>query len=436
MKIVDALEYPNFDYSTLDPEEIPADSSEPVQLGPGQYARYWCTERDVVMARDPLGCNKLFYGFNRKGELVMASRIRRALTLGVHLDNLASCPPGHVVRISADGQIRTVGQELSSRRIKKEFDMEVFRRKVAGTLIEAINRVKAEFPDATFVVCLSGGLDSSVIASLAAGFLNNVVAVSFSYVSHGDALSWLNGKNWKDLDSVSEDFLCACEVAQALGIPLYPVLRTPDMVLSAVIPAVTLCQDWRDFNVHCAVVNFFLAQDLRVLFPNGNVVILTGDLMNEFVCDYHEEIVAGTVYYPQPRLPLESRRRFFVRGLDTSDREIGVFAAFGLPLCQLFATLAAYYLEVPGELLSKPDIKKELNGHLLADTVKDKVNKTKRRAQVGGKDGGTLGIFHRLALGQRRLEKLWIESLPETMRGQNSLEIIEFGRYRTSPRGG
>ncbi len=434
INLINALEYPNFDYSNANRGRRLDQVYEDNILHSGQYSRVCQKGNEVIMARDPLGCNKLFYGYNEQKDLVVANRIERALKLGVHLDNLSSCPPGQLTRIS-EGQAECVFKdELKSQNEGSSFDRDEFKRNIAETLTSAMSWLKSEFVDYSFAVCLSGGLDSSAVASLAAKHLKNVTAISFSYISKKDAKRWWAKESLAKLKSVSEDFLSASGVAKALEIPFHPVFRTSDAIHTALPTAVRLCQDWRDFNVHCAVVNLFLAQDIRAFFPHGKVLVLTGDLMNEFVCDYHEEVVDGTVYYPQPRMSLKNRRRFFIRGLGAGDREVGVFNAFGLPVCQIFSTVAEHYLQVPDHLLSEPDIKEELNGHLLTTGLKDKVCKVKRRAQVGGEDGGTLGICHRMGVDQQRLEDIWIRSLPEHLRGDHPLDIIQFGRYRSIPR--
>ena len=273
-----------------------------------------------------------------------------------------------------------------------------------------------------------------IIAALARKFLDDVVAVSFSYLSTEDGKAALGGTDPAGLESASDDFRSAAAVAEALDLSLMPVFRSSDAVPSAYRQATKLCQDWRDFNIHCAVVNLFLAQDIRAAFPSGDVIVLTGDLMNEFVCDYHEEIIDGVVYYPQPRASQTSRRRFFVRGLDAGDREIGVFNAFRLPVFQAYAWLAEHYMTVPDNILSRPDAKEFLNAHLLPAAVRGKVGKKKQRAQVGGVDGGTLGIIHRLGLDQGHLKQTWVDELPTRGRGDNPFDIIQFGRYRMTPK--
>src|SRR5258708_30477889 len=60
----------------------------------GQYALSRADGSSVLLIRDPLGCNKLFYGRNGSGALVLANRVDRALMHAVMLDHLASVPPG------------------------------------------------------------------------------------------------------------------------------------------------------------------------------------------------------------------------------------------------------------------------------------------------------------------------------------------------------
>ena len=43
------------------------------------------------------------------------------------------------------------------------------------------------------------------------------------------------------------------------------------------------CQDWRDYNVHCAVINFACAKFIKSRFKNKKLAVVTGDFMNEFL---------------------------------------------------------------------------------------------------------------------------------------------------------
>jgi len=400
----------------------------------GQYALARGDGASVLLVRDPLGCNKLFYGRNGSGTLVLANRVDRALMHGVMLDDLASVPPGHRLRISGQDVTVEAGEDLSKLPANDPFDPVEFQQRLADGLTGAFEHIARRFPSQRIVVCLSGGLDSTLVADFACRrFGDRVYAASFSYIDSDDLRAWLSG-NDAGLASLSEDFNAARGIADALGVPLIPVFRPRESVLSALAPAIALCQDFRDFNIHCAIVNLYLAETIRARFPDEPVVVLTGDLMNEYVCDYQEERIDGTVYYPQPRVPLATRRRFLLRGLDAGDREIGVFGAFGLTACQPYAALARLYLQVPSDLLADRNLKRNLNAPLLRPGLRDRVNAGKWRAQVGGPDGGTVGLLHRHKAGSELLRKLWAETLPDSRRGDDPWDVIQVGRYRTQPR--
>ncbi len=434
MQLIDALEYANFPADPALKDSLRANADDDTPFAPGQYSLAWEEDGAILLARDPLGCNKLFYGRTPAGDLVAANRIDRALMCGVRMDDLASCPPGHLVRCPQTGDPSVRGRDISTLGERQGFDLPAFQRRIRAALEKVMTDVRRTWPEAVFAVCLSGGIDSSAILAVAKEALPAVEAFSFSYLPADDLRAWLDGAAPESLGGASDDFRAAVGVARAFDVPLSPVFRTVDAIIPAVEPAVRLCQDWRDFNVHCAVVNLFLAENIRSRFPGRLVVVLTGDLMNEFVCDYREEMIDGTIYYPQPRVPTAKRRRFLVRGLDAGDREIGVFSAFGLRPVQPYAAVAEHYLGLSPELLEKVDAKLALNGHLLPPEVNGVVSRIKRRAQVGGADGGTLGGFHRMKIDQACLQRVWVRSLPAALRGDRPEEIIQVGRYRTTTR--
>ena len=83
------------------------------------------------------------------------------------------------------------------------------------------------------------------------------------------------------------------------------------------------CQDWRDYNVHCAALNFVIGKNLatkKLFFP-----LFTGDFMNEIFADYRTEKFNNKIVYKVPNLDFFYKRRFFISALETSDRETGVF---------------------------------------------------------------------------------------------------------------
>jgi hypothetical protein len=433
VKLLALLDYPQIRYADWSADDIIDRRLGGGSLPSGQYAFALVRGDSVLLARDPIGCNKLFFGINGAGELVVGNRALQVWQRGVALGAIASCPPGHVLEVHG-GEVRDLGgSDVSATFPDELLRIEDCAIKSRAILDRAFDWLASEFKDCRFVVCLSGGLDSGVIASFAAKRLSNVTAASFTYLGHDDLRRYALGAPADEL-VVSEDFRCATAVAGALAMPLLPVVRPHDAVAGAVHTSVQLCQDWRDFNVHCATVNLFLAQDIRAAFPAGRVVVLTGDLMNEYVCDYREEQVGTAIYYRVPRVPMSKQRRYLVRGLDAGDREIGVFSAYGLVGCQPFALLAEHYMRIPPAMLEQPDLKWTLNGPLLAPQIVAHVNRAKTRAQVGGKDFGTLGVYHRLGVGETHLRQTWQADFPGE-RAETCEEFVQFGRYK-APRYG
>jgi hypothetical protein len=431
VSLINIVDYPQIHFTNACSDEIIDRGLSSGSLPVGQYGFAVARENFLYIVRDPTGCNKLFFGRGGDGILVVANRAVRVWRQGVPLSAIGSCPPGHVLQVSHKGVHDLGGSDISGLPSDTQIDFANFTDQTRSMLDQAFRWLASKFEGCRFVVCLSGGLDSSVVASFAVKHLPNVTAVSFTYLNKDDLRSHALGAPVEELASASDDFRCAAKVASKLGLQLLPTVRSKDAVAGAIRASVQLCQDWRDFNVHCATVNLFLAQDVRAAFPGEKVVILTGDLMNEYVCDYVEEQVDGAVYYKIPRIPLDKRRKYVVRGLDAGDREIGVFWAYGLIACQPYAVLGGQYMRLPRSVLERPNIKWVLNGPLLMPQLERHVNRSKTRAQVGGKDLGTLGIYHRLGVGEEQLRLAWEDQFP-TESSELCREFIQFGRYKAS----
>jgi asparagine synthetase B (glutamine-hydrolysing) len=427
--LIDLCDYPVLRFGPASNAALLDQSLATGILPLGQYAFAERRGDSILLARDPIGCNKLFFGRDAEGRVVAANRIVQVTRAGVSLASVASCPPGHVIEIAGERVRKIAGRDISDLAPAAALDPAVFREGAQAILERGFTWLAEEFENHRFVVCLSGGLDSSVIASFAAAKLPGACAACFTYLDDDDLERYARGASIEELASASDDFRAGVRVAKSLGLPLQAVVRPRQAVASAIRESVHLCQDWRDFNVHCATVNLFLAQDIRAANPEMRVVVLTGDLMNEYVCDYREERVGDKLYYRIPRVALGRRRKYFVRGLDAGDREIGVFWAYRLVACQPFALLAEHYMRVPEGALDQSEVKWTLNGALLSPKAAPHVSRSKTRAQVGGKDQGTLGLYHRLGVGEDELRRIWRDQFPPS-EAMLSDAIIEFGRYR------
>lgn len=356
----------------------------------GQFAQVMeSTGGPVVGCRDSLGIGKKFYIRDQAKQPVFADKFTALLDTG---EPVYALPRGRQVRITHTG-IEAQATFLPSVAHKNALTDEVaglltredyrgFSLRVGQRLERVFSLIKqAENAGFTVFVALSGGLDSSTMASFAQQYCASPIATTL------------------DLGR-SEDAEKATLIARELGIRHCVFSVTEAEILSALELAPELCQDFRDFNVHCAALNILLAKKISAWADAENIasdkrLIITGDLMNEYLCDYEEEIIQNTRYYRLPRINKKSLQQHLIGGLDTSDRELGPFRHFGLHCVQPYAVVHDLYDAVPETLLAKPHVKPLLNGGLVPDVVLHHIPQSKLRAQVGDKKSmGVLGLCH------------------------------------------
>jgi asparagine synthetase B (glutamine-hydrolysing) len=242
--------------------------------------------------------------------------------------------------------------------------------------------IAAAYPQRRAFVCLSGGLDSSTVAVIARQHFPNLSAVSFDLAQAGRP--------------PSEDRTAAVNLARDLGMPLIEATVSPDELLSWLDIVLEQGIDWRDFNVHAALVNAALANAIDEECRGDLVrpLVITGDLANEFLVDYHVEEYRGIAYYALPRLDVGRLRAILVNGIDTCHREVGVFEAWGQTVVQPYSVAVEAYLSLPQSFLETAGRKDLLVHEIVGDALPDYIySRPKVRAQMGGTDagGGVLG---------------------------------------------
>lgn len=334
------------------------------------------------LLRDPLGLNKLFWSRDAAGAVVVAANPQRLVRAGHPFSAVRSLPRGCVVDLDP------AGAEASHSLVPEGWfspqdeapQLEAIAAALRSSVSGYLAAVAAAHPGTRAYVCLSGGLDSSGIAALAREHFGDLVAVSFDLQRPGRR--------------ASEDRLAAERLCRDLDLPLLTATATQDDLLAHLDTVLVEGIDWRDFNVHAALVNAVLAVAIEESAARDGVrpLVLTGDLANEFLADYHPERYRDTTYYALPRLQADVLRASLVRGLDTSHREVGVFGAWGLPVVQPYAAAVDAYLALPTAFLAQEGHKQHLCrsafGTLLPGYIYDR---PKTRAQVGDPEvGGVL----------------------------------------------
>jgi asparagine synthetase B (glutamine-hydrolysing) len=332
------------------------------------------------IVRDPLGINKLFWASAPESGAALASRPKRLVEQGYAFDTIHAIPRGSVIDVSGgrpEGEVHRINLRANEPAQNSLPRLGGAIRSVLDRYLAAIAHAHRE---ARFFVCLSGGLDSSGIAALASERIPGVTAVSFD-------LERERGE--------SDDRRIARRLARDLDLPLMCVTASPASVLEKLDIVLEEGVDWRDFNVHAGLVNAAMAEAIAASDGKTRKIVLTGDLANEFLADYGGERYRGATYYELPRLHGRALRDALVRGLDTSNREVGVFAAWRAEVVQPYAVAVDFYLSLPPSLLDSAEGKESLGRAIFGNRVPDYVyERPKTRAQVGSSQGdrGVLGL--------------------------------------------
>lgn len=334
------------------------------------------------LLRDPLGLNKLFWARDDETILV-AARPRRLVDAGRPFESIRAFPPGTVADLDLErGSMRRTHLPIddgpAARPLHPVEQVQSLATQIRSRLNAFFAALAQSYDGSQPFVCLSGGLDSAGVAVLAREHMPNVTAVSFD-IRRASGYA-------------SEDRRTAERLARNLGIPLLRVTVTAGDLLDALDEVLVESIDWRDFNVHAALVNACLAHAIADVPSNnpGRRIVLTGDLANEFLVDYHAESYGGRSYYRLPRVPPATLRAMLVRGLETSHREIGPFEASGLRTALPYAAAADLFLALPQEFLEVPDRKDQLSRLVFGTRIPEYVYaRPKTRAQVGDRDTGS-----------------------------------------------
>jgi asparagine synthetase B (glutamine-hydrolysing) len=407
-------------------EAMPADPGAPVppQLLGAVAGANACAVGRYRLVRDPLGLNKLFWSVSDR-TISVAARPRRLVDAGCPFESIRAIPPGVDVDLDLDRGCARVRRldlgDAAAEEASGDDPAAALGARIRARLDAFFAALVRSHPRAPALVCLSGGLDSTGIAVLAREHFRDVTAVSFD-------LRRPNGH-------VSDDRRAAEELAPRLGLPLLTVTVTADELLDALDTVLLEGIDWRDFNVHAALVNASLARASAAATRRDAAeppLVLTGDLANEFLVDYHPETYRGRAYYRLPRVDAGALRALLVRGLETSHREIGPFEAWGLPVVQPYAAAADLFLALPAEYLAAPDRKARLSRAIFGDRIPAFVyERPKARAQIGDGDpgAGVLGVCADRGMDDGYLRRRFAEL--HRVRDVSALDqFIRAGRYR------
>jgi len=207
----------------------------------------------VFAARDPMGIRPLFYGESESGELCFASEVK---ALQKFVKVILPFPPGHFY----DGETIMSFHDHSLKEIDKSIDFENalvgIRKKLESAVIKRLNS------DAKVGFLLSGGLDSSLVCSIAQKHSDKPIK-TFAIGMSKDAI----------------DLKYAKEVADFIGSDHTEVIMEKEDVLACVRDVIYSLESWDITSIRASVGMYLVCKYIK---ENTDIkVVMTGEVSDE-----------------------------------------------------------------------------------------------------------------------------------------------------------
>ena len=245
------------------------------------FALYDAAAGDWLIARDPIGIVPLYMGRTPDGRLAVASEMKALLAV---CDRIEEFPPGHYLTRRDARPVRYWSREWQD--FDAVPDRSVDPRELRDALSDAVH--SHLMTDVPYGVLLSGGLDSSVIGALAAGFATR-------RVESGDRdTAW-----WPRLHSFaiglpgSPDLGAAERAAAAIGTVHHGFTFTVQEGLDALRDVIWHIESFDTTTVRASTPMYLMARRIRA---TGVKMVLSGE--------GSDEIFGGYLYFhkaPSPR---------------------------------------------------------------------------------------------------------------------------------------
>ena len=214
---------------------------------------YDSKKKKYIAARDPIGIRPLFYGADKAGDLLFASEAKNLVGL---CEEIHPFPPGHYY----DGEQFICYRDMTKVASFNMESMEIICKNIHEKLVKGIEkRLDADVPVGFL---LSGGLDSSLVCSVAAKLLKKPIE-TFSIGMKTDAI----------------DLKYAREVADYIGSNHHEIIITKDDVLNA-LPKVVALLGTYDITTIRASIGMYLV--CKAVHESTDIrVLLTGEISDE-----------------------------------------------------------------------------------------------------------------------------------------------------------
>ena len=221
----------------------------------------------IIAARDPLGVKPLFYGFDDEERMWFASEMK---ALSSHCREIHTFPPG-TLYTSDEGFIRYYEpQWFESKEALGPFtlqDKDQIKELLRDKLVTATK--KRLMTDVPLGALLSGGLDSSLVAAIAARELKK----------SGKRLTTFS----VGLKAGTHDLLSAAKVAEFIGSDHKEIIFDVEEGISLLRTMITLLETFDVTTIRASTPMFIMSKVIRDL---GYKVVLSGEGADEIFGGY------------------------------------------------------------------------------------------------------------------------------------------------------
>jgi asparagine synthase (glutamine-hydrolysing) len=235
------------------------------------FALWDAGKRRFLIARDPLGVCPLYWGHDREGRLCVASEMKSLV--GVCAD-VAPFPPGHVYDSERGEAVgywtppwrdydATRGRTIEPATLRAAFEAAVHRQMMS---------------DVPYGVLLSGGLDSSLVAAVAAGFARRRIEDD-----DRDEAWWPRLHSFAIGLEGSPDLKAAAIAAEALGTVHHGFRYTFEEGLDALPEVIRHIETYDVTTIRASTPMFLLARRIKAM---GVKMVLSGEGADEVFGGY------------------------------------------------------------------------------------------------------------------------------------------------------
>lgn len=226
----------------------------------GMFAFVVISGDDFIAGRDPLGIKPMYYGLDERGRIYFASEMK---AIADQCKTFSTFPPGHYYTPETGFVKYYKPQWEDASKAVEEIDYAAIR----DTLTEAVQ--KRLMSDVPVGVLLSGGLDSSLISSIAAREMKKA-----SKTLHSFSIG---------LDANAPDAVAAQKVAEFLGTEHHEIHFTIEQGIEILDKLIWHLETYDVTSVRASTPMYFLS---KAITDMGVKVVLSGEGADEIFGGY------------------------------------------------------------------------------------------------------------------------------------------------------